>query len=354
MAAITLPFHHVYIVLLILSLLQCVVSLSSSPSASTGDTTVALGTLQVAPIALGTLNLQPENAASVLQAIPPHTLIDTAEKYGENKVERMIGEAVRECGLTWGKDVFSATKFAPALLRRSPESVVKACKESMERLGCDAVDLYQLHYSDSIMPFVDRSWDQDKDELYWEGLCLCVERGLANNVGVCNFGPTLIKRAHDYFQHRGIPLVSNQIGYNLMRLGVTKETKKVCDELGIKVLSYSPLGKGIISGKYDLNDPSTLPQSQYSVFRYKRCLKETTALREALESMAYSKGKTCPQVVYNWAICQGTIPIAGALNVKQASDMLGVDGWSLTKQEVAELDSLSRENISITKEFKLF
>lgn len=337
---------------LLLASTHTVHSMSSSTFADSSLVQLG-GNLQVAPIALGTLNLQQENAVDVLQSLPPQTLIDTAEIYQNGKMEAIIGKAVNDAGLKWSSDVYSATKFAPSLTRRTPESVVKACKESLQKLSTERIDLYQLHYSDSIMPFVDRGWDKDKDQVYWEGLAQCVEEGLASNIGVCNYGPTLIARAHTFFQQRGIPLVSNQIGYNLMRLGVTKETKQVCDELGIKVLSYSPLGKGIISGKYDLNDRSTLPKSQYTVFRYRRCLGETIELRAALERIAKTRGKTCPQVVYNWAICKDTIPIAGSLNPRQAADMIGVTGWSLSDEEIAELDSLSGENISITREFKL-
>ena len=350
-----LPTTLILLVLSIQLSLTYGLSSSSSSSSSTSTPSVSLGTLSIAPIALGTLNLKQDNAADVLRELPPNTLIDTAEIYGKGKCESMIGSAVRTAGLTWGSNVYSATKFAPSLTRRNPESVVKACQESIQRLGCESIDLYQLHYSDKIMPFVERKWDSDKDKVYWEGVCQCYEQGLIKNIGVCNYGPTLVQKAHDFFSQRGIPLVSNQIGYNLMRLGVTKETKQVCDDLGIKVLSYSPLGKGIITGKYDLNDESTFASvGQYSVFRYKRCLKETVALREALERIAASRSKTCAQVVYNWAICKSTIPIAGSLTVQQAQDMLGVTEWSLSEEEVEELDSLSGENISITKEFKLF
>ena len=77
-----------------------------------------------------------------------------------------------------------ATKFAPVPWRPDANSVVDACKASAERLGVDTIPLYQIHFPDIIQPFKAFGLEKRKDELYWEGLAMCYEKGLAANVGV--------------------------------------------------------------------------------------------------------------------------------------------------------------------------
>ena len=225
---------------------------SSSPSADQSSSTskknlvVPLGSLSVSPVALGSLNLFGNNDAvgkrngdnnnnksavvELLQGLPASTLLDTAEIYGKDQAEAALGAAIREVGV--GKlDVYIATKFAPQFQRSTPESIVAACRDSIQRLGVnDAIDLYQVHYADNLRPLVAMGLSKEQDEVYWDGLAECYHSGLARNVGVCNYGPVMLRRAHAALSQRGVPLASNQIGYNLMRLGVTRETKAVCDE----------------------------------------------------------------------------------------------------------------------------
>ena len=106
--------------------------------------------------------------------------------------------------------------------------------------------LLSVHFPDLIQPFKAFGYENRKDELYWEGLATCYEQGLAKNVGVSNYGPTMIRKVHDVFAKKGIPIVSNQINFSLARYKSSMETVKVCNELGIKVLAYFPLGNGEI------------------------------------------------------------------------------------------------------------
>ena len=359
-------------------------SLSNPTPPTTKTRTTQLGTLEITPIALGTLNLfnsnnndndakdQTSRIQELLQSLPQSTLIDTAEIYGpsNNQGEKDLRKAIQNAGVC--DDVFIATKFAPQQFRNTPKSIVEACQKSCHRLGVNCLDLYQIHYEDSLLPFVQLGITKPKDDIYWDGLAECYHQGLVANVGVCNYGPTMIRRAYEALKKRDVPLVSNQIGYNLMRYGYTKETKHICDELGIKVLGYSPLGKGILSGKYDsshrnededdTNSPvlASLPRGKY--YRFKRCLKETKALRQAIQTIAQSNGnKSSTQIVYSWAISKGAIPISGAQNSIQAMDMHMVNVgeevndayWTLTKQEMEELDSVAGENVSPGREFVL-
>ena len=99
-------------------------------------------------------NKNPDNVARILEALPEGTLIDTAEKYGEGKTEGILGQAIRQTELEWGKDVFCSTKYAPDVMRRSAGDVVKACQGSIQQLGCSQIDLYQAHFASSMLEHI--------------------------------------------------------------------------------------------------------------------------------------------------------------------------------------------------------
>ena len=323
-------------------------------------TSVSLGTLTLSPVALGTLNHfvnDDDNAVRVLQSSPVGMLIDTAEVYAKGQSEVAVARAAVRAGLVLGESVFVATKFAPQPWRLTADSVVSACRESASRLGVNCIDLYQIHYRDLVQPLEVFGYTHEKDELYWDGLADCYHKGLAANVGVCNYGPIMVKRAYEALAKRDVPLISNQFNFNLMRhRSLHQETKAVCDDLGIKVLAYHPLGKGTLTGKYDADDRSTMPTGNY-YYRMKRWVKATESLREVLSRIAFSREKTSAQVAINWILCKGAIPIAGARNAAQAAENAGAIGWSLSNEEIEELDiasSNSEERYTILgKEFTL-
>ena len=77
-----------------------------------------------------------------------------------------------------------ATKFTPSPWRNTKESVVQACEESIRRLGVEQIDLYQLHMPDIVQPLKGFGLKTNKDQIYWEGLAECYNRGLVKNIGV--------------------------------------------------------------------------------------------------------------------------------------------------------------------------
>jgi pyridoxine 4-dehydrogenase len=328
-------------------------------SSSASSKSISLGTLSVAPVSLGTLNFPPEpnDAALILQTLPPYVLMDTAELYLGGKAETILRAASEIASFS---PLIVATKFAPKDDRRfqdGRQSVVSTCQESAKRLGVDKIDLYQLHYVDSILPMVKLGMAKSRDEEYWDGLADCYHSGLVGNVGVCNYGPIMVRRAHEALAKRGVVLVSNQINYNLMRYRYSMETKAVCDELGIKVLAYHPLGQGTLTGKYDPDDREKMPSKQGFYYRMKRYLKATVPLRKTLETIASKREKTCAQIAINWVVCKGAIPIVGAKDAQQANENFGAVGWSLSDEEVDELDAAAEmsteSNTVLGKEFVL-
>jgi aryl-alcohol dehydrogenase-like predicted oxidoreductase len=248
--------------------------------------------------------------------------VDTAEIYGSGYSERLLGRFLKDMD----QPVLVATKFFPWPWRQTKASVVRALKSSLERLGVESVDLYQIHWPSPFM----------SPERMMEGMVECVKNGWARTVGVSNFGQAHMLRAYSTLAQHGIPLASNQVHYSLLNREVEKNgTLARCRELGIRLIAYSPLEMGLLSGKYSSkNPPSGLRGSQYTDL-----LKKIPPVIKLLQEIGLNHGdKNTSQVALNWLICKGTLPIPGAKNAHQAELNAGGAGWRLTEDEVARLD----------------
>ena len=194
-------------------------------------------------------------------------LFDTAERYGA-KGSALIPAALAAVGLPVGDTSYLggdtesslsqwvgdrgtvATKFAPTPWRNDARSIVDACRGSSERLGVDSVPLLQIHMPDIIQPFRAFGYESSNEEAHWDGLAECYHEGLAANVGVSNYGPTLLERCHEHLAKRGVPLASNQIHFNMLyRRQGSLATVEKCKELGVACLAYYPLAMGLLTGK---------------------------------------------------------------------------------------------------------
>ncbi len=261
-------------------------------------------------------------AATLAQGI---RLVDTAEVYGNGQSERILGQLLKETDLP----ILVATKFMPFPWRPGPAFLLRSLKNSLERLGMDCVDLYQMHW-----PFPPISIEK-----WMSAMAEAVQRGLTRTVGVSNYNHTQMMRAYAALERRGIPLASNQVEYNLLNRQIEKNGLfRRCQELGIRVIAYSPLAMGLLTGKYSPeNPPPGLRGRKYApaLKRLKPLLHLMTELGREHES------KTPAQVALNWCICKGALPIPGAKNVDQASMNAGALGWRLTEEEVAKLDEAS-------------
>ncbi len=253
--------------------------------------------------------------------------VDTAEIYGSGLSERLLGGFLKETD----QPILVATKFFPWPWRLAKGFLPRALKGSLERLGLESVDLYQIHWPSPIMT----------PETMMEGMVECVERGLARTVGVSNFGQQRMLRAYSTLAQHGIPLASNQVHYSLLSREVEKNgTLARCKELGIRLIAYSPLEKGLLTGKYSTeNPPPGMRASQYA-----ELLKKLPPVLKLLQEIGLNHGdKTVSQVALNWVICKGALPIPGAKNLKQAEMNAGGVGWQLNEEEVAKLDEATND-----------
>lgn len=250
--------------------------------------------------------------------------VDTAEIYGSGRSERMLGTFLKEID----QPVLVATKFFPWPWRLTKNFLPRALKGSLERLGLEAVDLYQIHWPSVVM----------SPEALMEGMVECVKRGWTRTVGVSNFDNSQMLRAYSTLAQHGIPLASNQVHYSLLNRTVEKNGLLArCKELGIRLIAYSPLEMGLLTGKYSPeNPPPGVRGSQYP-----ELLKKLPPVIKALQEIGQNHGKTVSQVSLNWLICKGTMPIPGAKNVRQAEDNAGGAGWRMTEEEVTRLDEVT-------------
>jgi diketogulonate reductase-like aldo/keto reductase len=218
--------------------------------------------------------------------------IDTAESYDR---EEVVGEAVR--GMR--DKFFTATKISPAHFRRT--DVRKAADESLRRLKMDYVDLYQLHEPSPTVPI-------DETMAAMEDL---VDAGKVRFIGVSNFSVRQMKGAQRAM--RKYPIVSNQVRYSLVERTIERELLPFCQENGITILAFSPLGKGISNIRR----------------------KDTG---NVLREIAAETGKTAAQVALNWCIAKpGVIALTKSNSFEHLVEDCSASGWRLSEEQLQRL-----------------
>ena len=251
--------------------------------------------------------------------------VDTAETYGGGRSERLLGQFLKDTD----QPVLIATKFLPFPWRFGKASLLRALKGSLSRLGVESVDLYQIHWPSPLMSI----------DTMMEGLAECVKSGLTRTVGVSNFSQTQMLAAYSALAQHNIPLASNQVHYSLVNRNVEKNgTLARCKELGIRLIAYSPIEMGLLSGKYNADSPPPGARSRM----YARLLSKIGPLLKLMTEIGQDHGgKSNVQIALNWVICKGALAIPGAKNAEQAEQNAGGLGWRLTEDEMARLDQMS-------------
>lgn len=258
-------------------------------------------------------------------------LVDTAEIYGNGLSERIIGELLRETPA--GRSPVLATKFAPLPYRLQARSLLKALDASLDRLGVEAVDLYQIHFPSPLLNV----------EALMDALAETVKEGKTRQVGVSNYGADQMKRAHDRLALHGVRLASNQVHYSLLnRAPETNGVLEACRDLGVTLIAYSPLAQGLLTGKYRPGEGAGRPAGM--VRRFGRGFSETNLRKiepvvDLLRQTAEAHDREPSQVALNWLVGQeGVLPIPGAKNERQARQNAGALGWAMTDEERERLD----------------
>jgi aryl-alcohol dehydrogenase-like predicted oxidoreductase len=260
------------------------------------------------------------------------TYLDTADVYGPFTNEVLVGSAIR------GRrsKVFLATKFG--ILRSEdpnyrgvsgrPEYVKQSFEASVKRLGVDVIDLYYQHRIDPNVPVEETVGTMGR----------LVQEGKVRYLGLSEAGPKTIRRAHK--EH---PITAVQNEYSLWTRGPEEGVLAVCGELGIGFVPYSPLGRGVLTGKItSLNDLAqddfrrTNPRFEEANF------KKNLELAHRLSQMAKEKGCTAGQLALAWVLAQGEfiVPIFGTKRRTYLEENIGALNVNLTAADLKRLDQL--------------
>ncbi|MDZ4763288.1 MAG: aldo/keto reductase [Chloroflexota bacterium] len=256
-------------------------------------------------------------------------LFDTAELYGMGKSEALVGQFLRgEAQVQPSQPIYVATKFLPLPWRWTAGQVNAAIKRSLARIGRSHLDLYQIHWNQPPVPL----------ERWVDALADALDEGLIRAAGVSNYNREQTIRAAHTLEQRGHVVTSNQLEYSLIARGIEFDgTMEACRERGIKIIAYSPLGMGLLTGKYTVEKPPPGMRGR----KYRDLLPKLPPLIATLNEIAARHDKTSAQVALNWTICKGTLPIPGAKNAQQVRQNAAALGWRMTADEVAALDAAS-------------
>jgi len=257
---------------------------------------------------------------------------DTAELYGRGVSEMSLATALKTAGKK-DDEVVVATKWWP--LFRTAHNIPKTIDDRLHFLDGYTISNYMVH-----QPMSFSSPEAEMDEM-----AKLEKAGKISSVGVSNFGPERMRRAHRRLQEHGLPLAVNQVRYSLFDRAIERngilETAK---ELGVTIISYTPLESGLLTGKYHKNPELLAKKSPFYRAMLKRGIENSRKLIASLEEIGEKYDATPAQVALNWIIySQGdtVVTIPGVTSPKQAEDNAGAMKFKLSNDEIAQLDEVS-------------
>jgi aryl-alcohol dehydrogenase-like predicted oxidoreductase len=257
------------------------------------------------------------------------TMLDTSDAYGNGHNEELVGRAIakRRGSVVLASKFGNMRSGSPRPVDGRPEYVPVACEASLKRLGVEVIDLYYAHRIDPQVPI----------EETVGAMATLVQQGKVRALGLSEAKPETIRRAH-----KTHPIAAVQSEYSLLYRVEAEETLKTTRELGIAFVAYSPLGRGLLTGKIDAAPSFEKGDTRG---RHPRFLAENLAhnltLVERLAAIAEEKGCTPAQLVLAWLLAQGpdVIPIPGTKHQERLDENLGALDVRLTAQDVARISA---------------
>lgn len=269
-------------------------------------------------------------------------MFDTAEIYqqfGEQVPgayrfnEELVGDFIK-C-LDDRDDVVIATKFYPRRENFSSgpflysfEMLEKACDDSLARLGIDCIDLYYLHrmYPDDVVPIETIAADMKK----------LVEKGKIKGYGLSEAAPDTIRRAHAVH-----PITAIQQEWSLFARDLEEEIVPTCKELGITIVAYSPIARGMLSGA--LTETPKDWRKDNIAYLTEENMDANKKLVAAIEVLANEKKCTTAQICIAWVIKKGGVPIPGTTKKERASQNFSAKDVELTEEDMSKLEALGKQ-----------
>ncbi len=271
-----------------------------------------------------------ESIAAIHQAIDLGVnLIDTAPIYGLGHSEEIVGKAIQgrrhevlvatKCGLLFPR---SKDQLPPRCLSR--ESIIRECEQSLRRLRVDAIDLYQCHWPDPQIPIRETM----------EALTALLHQQKIRAIGVSNFSCEEIAAAREFG-----PVHCLQLPFSMLQRRAAADLLPFAAEHNMAAIAYSPLSKGLLTGKFQPSDRPGGIRARDPDFlgeRFRRNLRVV----DALKTIAAEYGKTVTQLVINWtATYPGvTAPIVGAKRPSQVIENVGGVGWTIAYEDRVRID----------------
>jgi aryl-alcohol dehydrogenase-like predicted oxidoreductase len=304
--------------------------------------TTALGSqgLTVSRLGLGCMGMSEfygetddtESIATIHRALELGvTFLDTADMYGIGRNEELVGRAIADRR----DQVVLATKFGnvrdaadPSVrgIDGSPEYVVKACDDSLRRLGVDHIDLYYQHRVDPDTPI----------EETVGAMAGLVQAGKVRYLGLSEASPATIRRAHAVH-----PISALQTEYSIWERQPEAEILPLLRELGIGFVPYSPLGRGFLTGKIrTLDDLSDDDFRRHQPRLQGENLEQNVAIVEIVDRLAAEKGATAAQIALAWVLAQGddVVPIPGTKRRTYLEDNAGSVDVTLSDDDLRLLE----------------
>ncbi len=304
--------------------------------------------LEVSPIVLGTWVTggwawggaeDKESIRTILRALELGiNFIDTAPVYGFGHSESVIGQALREwggngstviatkCGLEWDEKQSIQRNCSAARIRFEVD-------KSLDRLGVDRIDLYQLHWPDSKTPFQESM----------EALMKLRDEGKIHYIGLSNFSKDQITECLSAGEVHTL-----QPPYNIFERGAENDLLPFCLDQNIGTLGYGGLCRGLLTGKF--SGEETFPKGdlrrgdpKFKPDRFKQYVKAVNELK----GLAAGYGKTVGQFALRWALQQPglTTIIAGARTIAQVEDNVGVAGWEISRDDIKKVEQILSKHV---------
>jgi len=281
------------------------------------------------------------------------TTIDTAPVYGFGLSEQLVGQAIKgvrdqvviatKFGLRWQDDEQKPVQD-PDRLKKSDvnvcncakrQSILDECDRSLQRLGVDVIDLYQCHWPDP---------ETDEDEIM-EALLHLKQQGKIRAFGVSNFDVPQMTRCLET-----APLASLQPPYSLMRRGIEEEILPFCRSNNIGVIVYSPMFRGLLTGKitedYDWRENDSRANNPW--YKGEKLRKVNATLENMVRPVAERHGGTLAQIAVAWCLAQPgvTAALVGARNAEQAEANARAADTGLTAEEVDAIGAVFAELVA--------
>jgi aryl-alcohol dehydrogenase-like predicted oxidoreductase len=302
-------------------------------------TTVGLGTWAIGgpwQFGWGPQDDDEANAAILASLEAGINWIDTAPVYGLGHSEELVGKALKQtkqkpivatkCSLLWNdkREKVSCLKA---------ESIRRECHDSLERLGIDVIDLYQIHWPEP----------QEDIEEAWEEMAKLVQGGKIRYLGASNFNLEQIKRVQKIH-----PVASLQPPYSMLHREVEDELLGYCAQNDIGVVAYSPMQRGLLTGKFSPERLSNLPLDDHrrrSPDFHEPQFTATLQFVEKLRPIAERNGKTLAQLSISWVLRRPevTSAIVGARKPEQILETAPASDWNLNEEDTEQIEQLLAE-----------